>query len=240
MTVMPKYEQISNEIRKRIKDGVYSPDEPIPDELSLAQEFGCSRMTVKRALDVLVSEGLLYRKRGHGTFIVKSAILDGQVNVVSNETLGLTNLLKGRKVTSKIITFEVLFPPEDVATHLCIDTNTPVYHLIRLRNVDDEPYVIERTYMPTNLITGLNEKVLHSSIYNYITNELGLTIAGSHRKIRAAKPNKLDQMYLQCAPDDPVLELEQVGFLNNGIPFEYSFSRHRYDKFVFVTVNIRR
>ncbi|RDE32709.1 GntR family transcriptional regulator [Parageobacillus thermoglucosidasius] len=237
---MPKYEQISNEIRKRIKEGIYSPDEPIPDEHSLAKEFGCSRMTVKRALDVLVSEGLLYRKRGHGTFIVKSAILDGQVNVASNETLGLTNSLKGRKVTSKIITFEVLFPPEDVATHLCIDTNTPVYHLIRLRNVDDEPYVIERTYMPTNLITGLNEQVLHSSIYNYITNELGLTIAGSHRKIRAAKPNELDQMYLQCAPDDPVLELEQVGFLNNGIPFEYSFSRHRYDKFVFVTVNIRR
>ncbi|QPA32401.1 GntR family transcriptional regulator [Thermaerobacillus caldiproteolyticus] len=237
---MSKYEQISNEIRNRIRKGIYSPDEPIPDELSLSQEFGCSRMTMKRALDVLVSEGLLYRKRGHGTFIVKSAILNGQVNVVSNETLGLTNLLKGRKITSKIITFEVLFPPEEVAVHLSIDMNTPVYHLIRLRNVDGKPYVIERTYMPTNLITGLNEDVLHSSIYNYITHQLGLTIAGSHRKIRAAKPNELDQIYLQCALDDPVLEVEQVGFLNNGMPFEYSFSRHRYDKFVFTTVNIRR
>ncbi len=240
MKTMPKYERISNEIRRRIKEGVYSLDAPIPDEISLAEEFGCSRMTVKRALDVLVSEGLLYRKRGHGTFIVKSAMLDGLVNVVSNETLGLTSLLKGRKVTSQIITFEVLFPSDEVAAHLCIDTNTPVYHLIRLRNVDGEPYVIERTYMPVHLIPGLNETVLHGSIYRYITHELGLTIAGSHRKIRADKPNELDRQYLQCAPDDPVLELEQVGFLNNGEPFEYSFSRHRYDKFVFVTVSTRR
>ncbi|ARP42870.1 putative HTH-type transcriptional regulator YidP [Geobacillus thermodenitrificans] len=238
--MMPKYEQISNEIRRRIKEGMYSLDEPIPDEISLAEEFGCSRMTVKRALDVLVSEGLLYRKRGHGTFIVKSAMLNGLVNVVSNETLGLTSLLEGRKVTSHIITFEVLFPTDEVASHLCIDANTPVYHLIRLRKVDGEPYVIERTYMPVHLISGLNETVLHGSIYHYITHELGLTIAGSHRKIRADKPNELDRQYLQCAPDDPVLELEQVGFLNNGKPFEYSFSRHRYDKFVFVTVSTRR
>lgn len=72
------------------------------------------------------------------------------------------------------------------------------------------------------------------------THGFGLTIAGCHRKIRASKPTELDQTYLHCAPDDPILEVEQVGFLNNGVPFEYSFSRHRYDKFVFATVNIRR
>ncbi len=237
---MFKYEQISNEIRKRIKEGYYSLDEPIPDELSLSDEFSCSRMTMKKALDILVTEGLLYRKRGHGTFIVKPAAHNDLVNVTSEENLGLTNLLKGKKITSKIIKFEVSFPSEEVAAQLSIDLTTPVYHLIRLRIVENEPYVIERTYMPTSLIRQLNEDVLHSSIYNHITHTLGLTIAGCHRKIRASKPTELDQKYLQCAPDDPILEVEQVGFLNNGVPFEYSFSRHRYDKFVFTTVSIRR
>lgn len=71
---MRKYEYISNEMRRRIQEEYYPIDQPIPDELSLAKEFSCGRMTMKRALDILVSEGMLYRKRGHGTFIVKSSI----------------------------------------------------------------------------------------------------------------------------------------------------------------------
>jgi len=62
-------------------------------------------------------------------------------------------------------------------------------------------------------------------------------MAGSHRIIRACKSEKLDQEHLECLPDDPILEVEHVGFLNNGVPFEYSFSRHRYDKFEVTTVN---
>jgi GntR family transcriptional regulator len=237
---MMKYEIISSEIRNRIKERHYHIDQPIPDEISLAKEFMCSRMTMKRALDILVQEGLLYRKRGHGTFIVKSAIQESRVNVVSNEVLGLTNLIKNKKVTSKVIKFEVQFPTDKVAAQLAIDQKTPVYHIIRLRLVEGEPYVMEKTYMPTTLIPGINEEILQSSIYDYIKKKLGLTIAGSHRIIRACKSDELDLEYLECLPDDPILEVEHVVFLNNGVPFDYSFSRHRYDKFEVTTVNLSR
>jgi GntR family transcriptional regulator len=235
---MNKYESISSEVRHRIKNREYPIDQPIPDEISLAKEFGCSRMTMKRALDLLVVEGLLYRKRGHGTFIVQSAINKSKVNVATNQSLlGLSNLLKEKSVTSKVIKFEVQFPTEEVAMHLAIDEKTPVYYLIRLRLVDGEPYVMEKTYMPTTLIPGIKDEVLYGSVYKYIQEDLGLTIAGSHRIIRACKSDQLDQEHLECLPDDPILEVEHVGFLNNGVPFEYSFSRHRYDKFEVTTVN---
>ncbi|MCE4050301.1 MULTISPECIES: GntR family transcriptional regulator [Bacillaceae] len=237
---MNKYEAISAEMKKRIKESYYAFDQPIPDEITLSKEFSCSRMTMKRALDTLVLEGLLYRKRGHGTFIVKSAIQDSRVNVLSNEVTGLSRLMEGQQVTSKVIKFEVGFPSEDVAEHLAIDLKTPVYYLIRLRLVNGEPYVMEITYMPTTLITGITDEILDGSIYEHITKSLGLTIAGSHRKIRACKSNELDQAHLVCMKDDPILEVEHVGFLNNGVPFEYSFSRHRYDKFEVTTVNIKR
>lgn len=239
---MVKYRQISEIIRKRIMNKEYSADEPIPNEISLAEEFGCSRMTIKKALDELVMRGLLYRKRGHGTFIVKSAVDNDLINVTVDESVGLTNLLKlqGKKVTSKILKFEVKFPAKEVADQLSIDSKTPVYEIMRLRYVEGEPYVIEHTYMPASLITGINEEVLHSSIYRHITETLKLTMGGSFRKVRACKPNEWDIKYLECAPDDPVLEVEQIGYLNTGVPFEYSFSRHRYDKFVFTSVNIRR
>lgn len=239
---MIKYQQISDEMRKRLLDEYYPTDQPIPDEISLAKQFGCSRMTMKRALDILVMEGYLYRKRGHGTFIVKSAIQKNKVNVVGNDTLGLSHLLKGKgqEIKSKVLQFEVKFPTQEIASHLSIDLDTPIYDIIRLRIVENEPYVIEQTYMPTTIIPGINEKILHSSIYNYITTTLELTIAGTHKKIRACKPNQMDQTHLDCREDDPILEVEQVVYLNNGMPFEYSFSRHRYDKFEFTTVNIRR
>ncbi|MBO9130009.1 GntR family transcriptional regulator [Bacillus sp. 165] len=237
---MSKYESISNEIRNRVKANVYPVDQPIPDEVSLSKEFQCSRMTMKKALDILVMEGLLYRKRGHGTFIIKSTMRDNTGSIVDKETLGLSTLLKGKHIVSTVITFEVQFPSEEVAAHLGISQDTPVYHLIRLRSVEHEPYVMEETYMPTNLILDLTEEVLNASIYAHITNTLKLTIAGSQRKIRACKPNELDRKYLECKADDPILEVEHVGYLNTGIPFEYSFSRHRYDKFVFTTINIRR
>ncbi|PLT28810.1 GntR family transcriptional regulator [Peribacillus deserti] len=236
---MTKYEAISAEMRERIKEKHYPLDQPIPDEISLSKEFDCSRMTMKRALDILVMEGLLFRKRGHGTFIVKSAIQDSRINVVSNEVLGFSKLINNDKITSKVIKFEVHFPSEEVAAHLAIDNKTPVYFIIRLRMVDGEPYVLEKTYMPTTLIPGINDEILHGSVYDYIMNTLDLTIAGSHRKVRACKSDKLDQEHLVCQSDDPILEVEHVGFLNNGVPFEYSFSRHRYDKFEVTTVNLR-
>jgi len=238
--VKTKYEIISAEMRKRIREQTYPIEHPIPDEISLAKEFNCSRMTMKRALDILVMEGLLYRKRGHGTFIVQSAINGERVNVESNENLGFSKLMQNQNVKSKVISFEVKFPPEEVATHLAIDKNTPVYSIVRLRLVDHEPYVLEKTYMPTTLIPGINEEILNGSVYSYIVDQLGLTIVGSHRKIRACKSNEFDQKHLVCQDDDPILEVEHVGFLNNGVPFEYSFSRHRYDKFEVTTINMRR
>ncbi|MEK6455780.1 GntR family transcriptional regulator [Caldifermentibacillus hisashii] len=237
---MVKYQVIAQEMRRRIKSGFYPNDQPIPDEHTLSQEFECSRLTMKKALDVLVMEGLLMRKRGHGTFIIQAPADDEKVNVISDVNIGLSNMVKEKKIESKIILFEIQFPSEDVARNLAIDKETPVYHIIRLRIVNQEPFVIEETFMPSQLIPGITEEVLYASIYNHINHTLDLTIGGAHRKIRACKSEKLDQQYLGCKVDDPVLEVEQVGFLNNGIPFEHSFSRHRYDKFVFLSVTVNR
>ena len=236
---MSKYISISDEIRERIKSGYYPVDKMMPDELSLCKEFNCSRMTMKRALDILASEGMIYRKRGHGTFIIQSSIQNHNINVISDQTVGLSNLMKDQKIVSKVIEFNIQFPSEVIAKNLSISMNTPVYHIIRLRIVEDEPYVLEETYMPSNLIPDINEEVLNHSIYNHIENTLNLKIGGAHRKIRAAKSNKLDQKYLHCGEHDPILEVEQIGHLDIGVPFEYSFSRHRYDRFTFISVAIR-
>ncbi|WP_239257173.1 GntR family transcriptional regulator [Listeria ilorinensis] len=235
-----KYSFIAEEIRKRIMHHEYPLDKPIPDEMTLSKEFDCSRMTMKKALEVLVLEGLLYRKRGHGTFIIKSALDRDKLQIHNQEVNGFTKLVDGKNVKSRVISFQVVFPDEAIAERLNIEKETPVYDILRVRMVGKEPYVLEHTYMPVNVIPGVTQHVLEGSVYQYIQDELGLKIASSYKQIRADKPSKLDREYLDCSETDPVMEVEQTVYLNNGVAFEYSLSRHRYDKFVFTTVNIAR
>lgn len=235
---MIKYEMIANKIRQRIQEELYPVDSLVPDQISLAKEFGVSRMTVKKAMDVLALEGLIFRKRGSGTFVKKTALKNG-LNANAMEYEGLTKQLVGHDVKGEIISFSVEFPEEEIRETLMLDKHDPVYKIIRLRIVDGEPYIIEHTFLNANLIPGLSEEALTTSIYQYIHNDLGLQFGGAYRKIHAAKSSKYDQEYLGCAVDDPVLEVEQVVHLEDGTPIEYSRSRNRYDKRSYTVVDLQ-
>lgn len=237
---MKKYQKIADELRARIKSEVYDPMRPLPDEMTLCETFDCSRMTIKKALDVLVHEGLVFRKRGHGTFIIQSSLSKSLHIINSQSVKGLTHAVGSKKVDSHIIEFKVELADALVSSRLNIKQESPVYNIIRLRVVENEPYVIEQTYMPTSIIANLDETILHGSIYQYIQDELHLNIKSAHKIIRADKPDDLDQKYLNCKDNDPILEVEQIAFLDNGVIFEYSSSRHRYDKFEFHSFSVQK
>ena len=93
--------------------------------------------------------------------------------------------------------------------------------------------------MPIGLIPGIKNDILMNSIYNYIEKKLKLKIKSAHRIIRAILPNELEQEWLKIENNFPILEVEQVGFLDNGQPFEYSKAHHRSDKIEFRTVSIK-
>ncbi|MCL1951085.1 MAG: GntR family transcriptional regulator [Turicibacter sp.] len=235
-----KYNQIAKEIRQRIFTGTYPLTQPIPDEMSLAKEFSCSRMTMKKALEVLVLEGLLYRKRGHGTFIIKSALKDDKFNIPFDEVDGLTAQSPGKKVTSKILKFNVEFPDGETQERLNVSKETPVYNISRVRYVNDEPFVIENSFYPTTVVSGITEEILHGSLYSYFKDDLQLGFGSTHKEVRACQSDAHDREHLNYSVDSPVLEVTRVAYLNNGIPFEYSKARHHFDRFTFRVVNVTR
>lgn len=100
--------------------------------------------------------------------------------------------------------------------------------------------MIEKTYMSTATIPGINREVVKGSIYHYIENILHLRIASAKKITRADMSNDLDHKILHLKDIEPVLEIEQTSYLDNGKPFEYSFSIHRYDDFAFTTYSIRQ
>lgn len=229
MPETPKYEQIAVTLRQRIKTGVYGPNDLVPDQVNLASEFGVSRMTVKKALDQLITEGLIYTRRGDGTYVMGDIPLRLKSNAPAKEHMGLTRTFGAEHVSSEVIKFNIMFPTETLQGHLHLTKTEPVFEILRLRLVDEAPYVLEHTYMPQKLMPNLTEEVLTGSIYRYLREDLGLVLSGAFRKIHAVFADDLDVKYLNCQLNDPVLEVEQVAWLADGIPFEYSFSRNRYD-----------
>ncbi|MGC6768765.1 GntR family transcriptional regulator [Enterococcus sp. LJL128] len=228
---MPKYEEIANILRKRIKNKTYTPDSLLPNQTDLVKEFDVSRMTIKKAINILAMEGLVYSQRGAGTRILNHSFWDKDTSP-ANEYQGLSVQMEAanRELSSQVILFEVEFPSEEVQERLIIQPEQPVYKIIRLRLLEKKPYVMEYTYMPVHLAPGLTNEILLHSIYDYLKKELGIQFAGAFRTIQAAKSSEYDQKYLDCAVDDPVLEVEQVVYLKNGQPIEYSRSRNRYDQ----------
>lgn len=235
----PKYKMIYDELKDAILDGEYGPGAKLPDEITLCQIYACSRMTVKKALDILVEEGMIYRKQGQGSFVLNKALASDPYQM-EEFPIGGFDRTRHEEVQSKILEFKLSFASKDVAHALHIKENEPVYDILRLRLYDDEPYVLEHTFMPVSLIPGITEYVLNKSIYSYIEHDLNMHIASAQQTSRADISSALDHEVLGLKENEPVLEVEQIAYLDNGIPFEYSFSRHRYDKFKFTSFSLRR
>ncbi len=228
---MKKYVHISSDIRNQILEGKYRSNDKLPSEKELCQLYDASKMTVKQALDILVAEGLIIKRRGSGTFVKDLSPTEIERIMIANQFRGKTALNPNQTVTSKIYEFSVIRPDETIQEKLNIQADSFVYHIYRLRLLDNEPNVIEETYMPIDLIPGLTERVLQQSIYEYIEIELGLKLQSAHRKITVRKASDFEASELHLLPNDPVAVAEQTGYLANGAAFEYSITVHRYDEF---------
>lgn len=228
---MEKYKIIANSIRKRIIKGDYVSDQKLPSEKEIGDEFVASKLTVKKALDILVGEGLIIKRRGAGTFVKSLSVDEMERLIVDNQMRGTTAFNPDKKVTSKVLSFSVVQASQLVSRKLNLVEASPVYEIYRVRLVDGSPSVIEKTYMPLDVISGLTKKNVEGSIYEYIEEKLGLKIESGHRTITVRKAADFEADELALEYGDPVGIAEQIGYLNTGVQFEYSISVHRYDQF---------
>lgn len=231
--MIPKYESIACDIRRSIEDGDLEAGDKLPTVVELCELYGVSKITVKRAIEQLTEQGLVTSRRGSGTF-VKDTLGSAQADFVlgqNDRAPGFTSEHKGQNVSSEVYGFSIITAPEKVRQQLCLAEDDFVYYIERTRLVDDVPIVIEYTYMPIDLIPGLKKKDLYDSVYRFIREECGLKISSFHRTIRAVPATELEAERLKTDADAPLLELEQVGFLDSGQAFEYSVSRNVGSRF---------
>lgn len=220
---MYKYNFIANDIKQKIISNLYKVNDKLPDEITLSIEYNCSRMTIKKAIDILVSEGLITKSRGLGTFI-RPHKKEGENQFYSNAptTFGFHNTFKNINHSTKVITFNIIECPKEIANKLQITSGSFIYFVERIRSIKDVPIIFETLYIPVDIIPGLSRKILEHSLYEYIEKDLKIKIYNADKFIKAKLADEKDKKFLNTTDKTPILEMEHIVYSNKNIPIEFA------------------
>lgn len=225
-------------LKSEINQGKFS-EMRLPDERSLAEQYGVSRSSIKRALGTMAEQGIIFKKRGSGTFINPLYLKQDSYFNYSGKNLGITDSFQvnGQKPGIKVIDFDVVRPNQEMQANLFLKPSEFVYSFKRLRLMDDVPFMIETGYIPIKLAPELSEDVASESIFNYVDTELGQEVNKTYLTISAAPSDEEGQKLLDLKANEPVGLMEGIFFLNDGTPFEFStmklhYKYFKYDSFV--------
>ncbi|WP_125763956.1 GntR family transcriptional regulator [Companilactobacillus hulinensis] len=229
---MYRYREIYSDIKKNILTNHYRAGTPLPTQEVLSEKYDVSRLTLKKALNLLLDEGLVFSKQGSGTYVRKQIEQSDDELLPLDLPIGVTYSHRDQKITSKVIDFGARLPDENEQKNLGIKSNEPVYEIKRSRFVNGEHYSYEHTVMPTDIVP-LDEKVIAGSIYDYLGDHK-IRLTDARRIVFADSADDETSHALDIENGDAVLCIEQVGYDQSGRPFEYSISKFKNEKSKFV------
>ncbi|MBT9672672.1 UTRA domain-containing protein [Secundilactobacillus kimchicus] len=235
------YRRVLHDLKARIHDNQF-PNKRLPDERSLSEAYNVSRSSIKRALEVLANQGIIFKKRGSGTFINPLYMKNQTIFHYEGTNLGITDSFKsdGQTPNIKLLDFQVVPATAELQQDLFLESGDFVYEIKRLRLFDDQPFMIEHGYIPIKIAPELSQKVVSGSIFNYLEDEQNKVVTKSFMTMRAAPSTSDDQKLLGLSAVEPIAIMEGIFFLDDGTPFEVSNMRLRYDYFnynTFVTLD---
>lgn len=234
----PLYTRLQDHLRALVADGRLSPHERVPSERELSERFGVSRMTARHALSQLVAEGVLYRRRGAGTFVAEPKIRQGLLTLT-----GFTEdmLARGLRPGARVLDLGVHAAPPEVAAALEIAAGEPVVRIERLRLADDQPMALERSHLPAGRFPGLERHSLHDrSLYRVLAEEYGLVLRSARQTLEPAAAGRREADALQIKRGALLLLLERTTYDDAGRPIEFVRSLYRGDRYKFEVELVRR
>lgn len=232
---MLKYQQIANEIEKYIETHNLQQGHKLPILETLIAQFGVSKSTITKSLDLLEKKGVVFQVRGSGIFVRRHK-RKGYISLLSNQ--GFKNDLEDFQLTSKVIELKIVKPTQEILDNLNIAPGNNVYFVKRVRYINGETLCIEQSYFNKEIITYLNKEIVSESIFNYIREGLGLKIGFTDMFLQADKLDREEAELLGLEPGDPKFCVESVFHLTNGQPFDFSKVTYNYKQsYFFIQAN---
>ncbi|MEM3484322.1 MAG: GntR family transcriptional regulator [Candidatus Bathyarchaeia archaeon] len=207
-----------------------SQGEKFPTEKELVKEFGVSRITIRKALELLERDGLIKRMRGKGSTIVARPPDTRSVKLTGS----IEDIIKtGVDTCIRVISFEVVEPPANIV-QLFKGTDSQFLKIERVRYVNKSPFSFSIAYLPGSMGTKIKEEtVAEKPILEILRTELKVPVTRGFQKIEAAVANPRVAMYLSVPTGFPLLKVERTMYDDNDKPVEYIVIFYRSDRYYY-------
>ena len=211
----PAYRRVYTAIRKQITDKEYDVGTILPPEYELEREFGVSRTTVRRAIALLVQEGLLSVRQGFGTQVISRKAVHNL-----NRFMSISDSLqqKGRVIGLQSCYIEKVSASKEIAQLLGMAPQTPVWCIHRIKTADGVPICLIRNYIPVALLPQLDPKTPLPHLYDYLR-EQGIVYSGSRDIISASSATFEQAQLLGIEPRAALFGVQRVCY-RDGRPAE--------------------
>jgi DNA-binding GntR family transcriptional regulator len=216
----PLYFQLAQAIEGAIAGGTLPSGSKLENEVLLAQRYGLSRPTVRRAVQELVDKGLLVRKRGVGTQVIQPHV---------RRSVELTSLYDdlvrgGEMPTTDVLSLERIPVPADIAEDLELREGDDVVVVRRLRRSHGEPLALMTNYLPGRF-DPTEEELSERGLYQFLRSR-GVHLRVAHQRIGARLARAEEARLLDEPPRAALLTMQRVAFDDHGTPVE--LGRHLY------------
>jgi GntR family transcriptional regulator len=231
------YRQIAEDLRQEIESGQLRPGSQLPTELELRERYDASRNTIRDAIRLLTTRGLIQTRPGQGTFVVE--MIDPFVTTLSTPETGLGGgegvsyasqvTAEGRKPDTTTPRVEIQRATEVVANALRLDEGTTVVSRHQQRFIDGTPWTLQTTFYPIRFVEAgavrlIQAEDIGEGVVGYLGTQLGIKQVGYKDKVLVRSPDANETMFFKL-PDDgrvAVMELLRTGFDENGEPLRFT------------------
>lgn len=225
---IPLYYQLMDIIKEMIEEGHLSENDQLPSERELCETYNVSRSTVRQAIQELEKEGYIYREHGKGTFVSPEKFKQDLLSFYS-----FTDEMKkiGKIPSSKVLDFKVIKCTDDLAKKMKLDLGEKLYMFTRLRLADNEPMMLETSYVPYRRFPGLTKEQLEqSAMYEIFTKKYNAVFTCAEEIFQPVFTREEEAILLQYHQGLPAMMIERITHENDKI-IEYTKGIARGDRF---------
>ena len=232
---VPLYYQLAQQLEAAIRAGELSPGTRLENEVELADRCGLSRPTVRQAIQHLVDRGLLVRKRGVGTQVVRSEI---------RRSIELSSLhddlaAAGREPRTAVLELGTVAADDLVAKELGVPPGTKVTRMRRMRCTGDEPLALLTNYLPRGLITPTEDDLTEHGLYELLRGR-GVNLRIANQTIGARGATAAEARLLDERRGVPLLTMTRTAYDDKGAAIEYGSHVYRASRYSFALTLVER
>lgn len=233
MSKIPKYQQIINDLTKKIQNGTYKQNEKLPTEEELSISYNVSRMTVNKALNDLEKDNFIFKIQGSGTFVKENTIHKEFGSSISfSQDISST----GKKPGSELLEYKILryddFP--ELYYEFNLAKHEEIVYFKRLRYSNNEKVALSNTYISKKIIPKIDINSLESSFYKFLKDKYNIEPICSNYIVSATIPTDYQKEILEIN-DEALLKVSHYSSTKNGDIFEYNETYYLGSKFTYTT-----